>query len=299
MSVPGPPKPSTEEPSTGSTPASSSGARQESTDPEAQFPRRSYSGEAERVGSDVTLHVYQCDQFTGFLNKWWLKDSEMPIYHLAVEVHGEEWSFQYFEDCWDDESVSGVIRCQPKNMEGYEYQESVILGPTALSEDEIVELLLGLHYDYPACSYHLTRRNCLTFAEELVRQLKPPKPFPARLKGIIDATSQAPRLDATVDYGWSWAKWYMVRKHSQPVNGETGAEQSGGYLCCAASGSERQASMWALLLQPGNACSGKMCPGPPGQRGKIEGVDDDMLRGQAPTRDGAELQGGDIHSHLP
>lgn len=295
MSMPEPPETSIEEPSTKSTPASSSGARQESTDSAADVPRRSYSAEAE-WRSDVILHVYQCDQWTGWLNKWWLKDSEMPIYHLGVEVYGEEWSFLYFEDCWHDESVSGVIRCQPKHMADFEYQESINLGLTTLGEDEVDDILLRLHQDYPACSYHLTRRNCLTFAEELTRKLKPPKPFPAGLKGIIDSCSQAPRLDATVDYGWSWAKWYMLRKHSQPVRGQ----QSDGYLCCKASGSERQASMWSLLLQPSYTCGSKMCHVPPGQGGgKIEGVDDDGLRGQAPKREGTDLQGGDLASPLP
>jgi len=296
MSMPGPPKTRAEEPSTTSTSASSSGARQESTDPAADVSRRSHSGEAE-WRSDVTLHVYQCDQWTGWLNKWWLKDSEMPIYHLGVEVYGEEWSFLYFEDCWDDESISGVIRCHPKHNADFEYQESINLGRTSLSEDEVDDILLRLHEEYPACSYHLTRRNCLTFAEELSRLLKPPKPFPAELKGIIDSCTQAPRLDATVDYGWSWAKWYMLRKHSQPASG---AKQSDGYLCCAASGSERQASMWALLLQPSHTCGGKMCPVPAGQRGgKIEGVDDDGLQGQVPKREGTDLQGDILPSHLP
>lgn len=294
MSMPGPPQTSMEEPSTTSTSASSSAARQESSplraEPAADLPQRSYCSEEAERRSHVTLHIYQCDQLTGWLNKWWLKDSEMPIYHLGVEVYGEEWSFLYFEDCWDDESVSGVIRCQPKHMADFEYQESISLGLTTLSEDEVDDILLRLHEDYPACSYHLTRRNCLTFAEELVRHLKPPKPFPATLKGILDSCSQAPRLDATVDYGWSWAKWYMLRKHSQPVKGEA---QSDGYLCCAASGSERQSSMWALLLQPSYTCGSKMC----GERGgKVDGVDD----GQAPKREGTDPQGAEIvPSHLP
>lgn len=300
MTMPGPPKTadSTGTPaalsSTESTATSSSPARRESSDPQAEA--RQHSNEADRAGADVILHIYQCDQWTGFLNKWWLKDSEMPIYHLGVEVHGEEWSFLYFEDCWDDESVSGVIRCQPKSMTDYQYLESINLGPTTLTEDEADDILLRLHYEYPACSYHLTRRNCLTFAEDLVRQLRPPKPYPPVLKGIVDAASQAPRIDATVDYGWSWAKWYMVRKHSQPASGVAGEPAAGaGYLCCAATGADQQASMWSLLLQPGNACSGKMCPAPAENRAKIDGVDE--LRGTvSPSRD--DFSGSGIQSHI-
>lgn len=274
MVMPGP-KLGSKAPSTESTAASSSGALPKLSD-----------GERERPASDVILHMYQCDSWTGWLNNVWLKKSEMPIYHLGVEVHGEEWSFLYFEDCWDDESVSGVIRCPPKRMVDYEYQESISLGPTPLGQDEVDQLLLRLHYEYPACSYHLTRRNCMTFAEDLVRQLRPPRPFPAELKGIVDAASQAPNIDATVDYGWSWAKWYMLRKHSQPTSGD----QPGAYLCCAHSGADRQSSMWTLLLQPGYSCSGKMCPAAP--KGRVEGGDDDYSSrlGSAPPREGGGVQ---------
>ena len=30
----------------------------------------------------------------------------------------QEWSFQYFEDTWNDPTISGIIRCAPKQMSG-------------------------------------------------------------------------------------------------------------------------------------------------------------------------------------
>merc|ERR1719183_470901 len=131
-------------------------------------------------------------------------------------------------------------------MTDFDYQESVNLGATPLNEDQVDEALMRLHFEYPACSYHITRRNCLTFADVLVGHLKPPQPFPVNLKGIIDAACQAPGIDATVDYGWSWAKWYMARKHQPPEPGD----RSGGSFWCMASGSDRQSSVWDILLQP-------------------------------------------------
>lgn len=219
-------------------------------------------GEAANDGANVWLHVYHTDPWTAFLNNWVLKSREIPIYHLGVEVYGEEWSFQYFEDAWDDQSISGVIRCQPKRMTDYDYQESVCLGPTKLNEDQVDEILLRLHYEYPASSYHLTRRNCITFAGVLVELLGAPKPFPATLKGICDASNNSSSIDATVDYSWSWAKWYMLRKHQSP-DPDPGGRALGGCLCCNAPGADRQGSMWNILLQPGYTCTGKMCPGGP------------------------------------
>mmetsp|Transcript_3627 Transcript_3627/g.9920 ORF Transcript_3627/g.9920 Transcript_3627/m.9920 type:complete len:246 (-) Transcript_3627:332-1069(-) len=167
-------------------------------------------------GSDVWLHIYHCDPCTGCLNRILLKRAEIGIYHAGIEVYGEEWSFQYFEDTWDDPAVSGLIRCLPKQMPDYEYQESVNLGPTTLSQEDVDRVLLSLHHEWPACSYHLTHNNCLTFAERFARELQAPAAFPVRLKGILEASRQNSCVDAIVDYSWSWVKWWMIRKHRQP-----------------------------------------------------------------------------------
>lgn len=220
---------------------------------------------------DVWLHVYHCDPYTAWLNKWVLKRQEMPICHVGVEVYGEEWCFQYFEDCWDDESISGVMHCIPKRMVDYDYQESINLGATPLSGSEVDELLMQLHYEWPASSYHLTRRNCLTFAQTLCGKLRTPEEFPLWIKAIVDASNNNAPVDAMVDYGWSWAKWWMLRKHQQPEQDSSGAMSTS---CCggANAGSDRQASMWTLLLEPSYACSGKVCMGVP--KGRIEGVEE-------------------------
>jgi len=197
---------------------------------------------------DVWLHIYHCDPFTGFLNRVFLKQAQIGIYHAGIEVYGEEWSFQYFEDTWDDPSVSGLIRCLPKQMVDYEYQESVNLGPTPFSQEEVDRVLVALHYEWPACSYHLTHNNCLTFAERFAGELKAPNAFPVRLKGILEASRQSTSVDAMVDYSWSWVKWWMIRKHRQPDPPEEELAEP-----------DEQVSFWSSLVGPG-ACSGNLCP---------------------------------------
>mmetsp|Transcript_131401 Transcript_131401/g.420558 ORF Transcript_131401/g.420558 Transcript_131401/m.420558 type:complete len:367 (+) Transcript_131401:61-1161(+) len=164
-------------------------------------------------GSDVWLHIYQCDPYTGFLNRAFLDRSEIGIFHAGVEVYQEEWAFQYYEDTWEDPSVPGLVRCNPRRMPNYEFVESVYMGRTAMPKDEVDMLLLAMHDEWPACSYHLTHRNCLTFAEELAAKLQAPRPFPSKLKGIMDASHQNANVDAVVDYTWSWLKWWMVVKN--------------------------------------------------------------------------------------
>lgn len=166
--------------------------------------------------SDVRIHIYQCDPYTGFLNRALLKQAEVAIYHAGIEVYDEEWSFQYFEDTWDDSSTTGIVYCTPKQMLPYQYLESINLGPTPLSERSVKEIIANLQRQWPASSYHLTRRNCLTFAEHLVNLLQTDIPFPAWLTGINTVSCQNKHIDALVDFGWSCAKWWMIKKH-QPI----------------------------------------------------------------------------------
>eukprot|EP00927_Polykrikos_kofoidii_P083424 TRINITY_DN8533_c0_g1_i1.p1 TRINITY_DN8533_c0_g1~~TRINITY_DN8533_c0_g1_i1.p1 ORF type:complete len:281 (+),score=51.75 TRINITY_DN8533_c0_g1_i1:37-843(+) len=205
-------------------------------------------GEKEdKVGpSHVIVHIYHCDPYTGWLNTYLLKGAELGIYHAGVEVYGEEWSFQYFEDTWNDPSVSGVRNCRPTRMHGYDYQESVNLGKTSLSGLSVRMLLINLREKWPACSYHITHNNCLTFAETLVAELSPPGKFPARLKGILELSHKTAPADAMVDYSWSWMKWWMVR------NNQREAEQEER----EAMNNDRRADYWSMLWAPTRVCVG-------------------------------------------
>jgi len=160
----------------------------------------------------VWIHVYHIDSYTGWLNGVWLKAAEMPICHVGIEVYGEEWAFNYFDDCWDDPAISGVVNCLPRNMPGYDYQESVNLGATKLAPHEVDELLWRLRDEWPACTYHLTRHNCISFAQHLVGLLKPPQPFPPPIAGVNDASRNNPIHEGVIDYGWQWAKWWMRKQ---------------------------------------------------------------------------------------
>lgn len=172
---------------------------------------------AEEDGAEdvkVWLHIYHIDPYTGWLNWAVLKGQDMPICHVGVEIYGEEWAFNYFDDTWDDPSVSGIIGCVPKNMPGYDYQESVCLGPTKLSGREVDQALYRLRDEWPACTYHLTRRNCVSFAQHFVSILHPPEPFPLFVSGVNESSRNNPIHEGVIDYGWSWAKWWMRRKYA-------------------------------------------------------------------------------------
>mmetsp|Transcript_56872 Transcript_56872/g.144200 ORF Transcript_56872/g.144200 Transcript_56872/m.144200 type:complete len:384 (+) Transcript_56872:68-1219(+) len=189
--------------------------------------RQGGAGESgSRSPRDVHLHIYHCDAITGFLNKAVLLHAEIPIYHVGVEVYGREWAFQYFENAWSDPCISGVQSCSPTRAAGYEYVKSVNLGPTPHTEGEAVGIINQFRRSWPACSYHITRRNCVTFAETFTRQLEPPTPFPSWLTAILEASSNSAATDAIVDYSWNFSKWWMIRSQQQQEgNSETGPDR--------------------------------------------------------------------------
>jgi len=161
---------------------------------------------------DVTLNIYHLGSSAGWLNDKFLRSAELGLVHVGVEVWGSEVSFQYYNDAWDDKDYTGVYSYEPKEPKNsrYIFAESLVLGKTPLSPNEGYHLLKELKDAWPASTYHLTRRNCLTFAKHLVRKLQ----VPGELPKWIGGASELGAGDALVEYGWSWAKSYMTWKHA-------------------------------------------------------------------------------------
>lgn len=174
-------------------------------------------------GHEVWLHVYDLGPVTGQLNEFVLRGANLGAFHCGIEVLGDEWSFQGFHDAWDDPTLSGIVRNEPRLHPAYLYRESVLLGRSPLDEDAIDLLLDRMMEEWPANAYHLVARNCVTFAEEFAKVLQAPEPFPAWVRGAVDAC-KAPALEAITDYGWSWFKWWSKRQAEQEALAEAEAE---------------------------------------------------------------------------
>jgi len=165
-------------------------------------------------GSEVWLHIYDLGPITGRLNEVVLRSANLGAFHCGVEVLGDEWSFQGFHDAWDDPTISGVVRNEPKLHPAYIYCESMLLGRTPLGGIAIDNTIDRLMEEWPANSYHLVAHNCITFAEELAKVLQAPEPFPSWVRGAADAC-KAPCLEAITECGWSWFKWWSQRQAEQ------------------------------------------------------------------------------------
>lgn len=122
-------------------------------------------------GSPVILHIYDVSQESFFqtLNQVFAH-SFSPlkfggVFHAGVEINGKEWSYGYAP------TGSGVCSCRPRQHTQHHYRESIELSPTNLSKAEVARTLADLMGDYKGEDYHLTRRNCCHFAENLSQRL--------------------------------------------------------------------------------------------------------------------------------
>lgn len=174
-------------------------------------------GAEDSSGAKVLLHLYQASTLTELLNEVVLQHAEIPIYHVGVEVYGREWYFQYYASTWKDASVTGVRSCAPKEAIGCQYVKTIDLGHTALSENEVAVKLSRMRIHWPACSYHITRNNCIDFAEALVKQLGAPVQFPTWVRAVLDASANSPVSDALLDYTWSLSKKWMMHQEQRRV----------------------------------------------------------------------------------
>lgn len=87
------------------------------------------------------------------------------IFHAGVEMFGQEWSFG-FVACG-----TGVHQSPPRNHPHHHFRETIRLGPTALSHEEVLTLINAMSSEYPGDSYHLCKRNCCHFASDVCLRL--------------------------------------------------------------------------------------------------------------------------------
>lgn len=97
------------------------------------------------------------------------------IWHVAVEVFGQEWSFgaSVNDEDFPGPSVpgTGVFGCQPRSCSGHSYACSFNMGDTSVDPTQVYHLILSMACVFKACGYDLVRRNCVIFSNELCRRL--------------------------------------------------------------------------------------------------------------------------------
>lgn len=112
----------------------------------------------------ILLHVYDNgSQRVQVVNKL-LRPFNMGIFHCGVEAFGWEWSFS---DCTLMQgTLTGLFCCYPMRCRGFNYLETLKLGDTSLSEEQVLRAIGNLEKKWLKSDYHILRNNCYHFCEE-------------------------------------------------------------------------------------------------------------------------------------
>lgn len=115
------------------------------------------------MGSPIVLNVYDLSEY----NTWLYWVGAGGVYHSGVEIYNEEYAFGGHE--YD---VSGIFVTSPREAPGpVLYRESIIIGETSMSREEVHELVSKMGEEYKGNLYHLLQRNCNHFSEDFAYRL--------------------------------------------------------------------------------------------------------------------------------
>lgn len=138
-------------------------------------------------GQEVTLHIYHIGPLARMANIW-ARTRGLGAFHVGVEILGIEWSFQGIQGLEQGDHTTGVTAREPRSHPRHIYSESLPLGESPLSLNEVGYALECLINTWPASSYHFSRHNCIDFAEALASKLQAPEDFPKWVHGAAKSS---------------------------------------------------------------------------------------------------------------
>lgn len=125
----------------------------------------STGGDEEECRAPVYVHVYHLGNsyITWGLNKI----TDYGAFHTGVEVYGREWSFGHTGTI----GAPGICEDPPKGNPDHTYRETLAMGITLNSPDEVLEIIEEMQKEWLGISYDLLNRNCHHFSHEFCCKL--------------------------------------------------------------------------------------------------------------------------------
>jgi len=122
----------------------------------------------EPLSEQVTLNVYDVGRSlkSAALNRV-LRPLGTGIFHCGVEVYNLEWSYS---DTLSGEG-DGIFCSYPRSCEGHNYCESVHMGETTTSEDDVLKLVYAMQMLWTVKDYDTLRKNCCHFCDDFCKRL--------------------------------------------------------------------------------------------------------------------------------
>jgi len=122
-----------------------------------------------------------------------LRQMGTGAFHAAIQVYGKEYSFG-----WTSGRTPGVFTFAPRNCPNHLFRESIPLGETTLSEEEVLMLISDAKKVWLGSTYDFLGRNCCDFCIELADKLGVDSP-PVWVTNLAKAARRAAKVaeDAT------------------------------------------------------------------------------------------------------
>ncbi|XP_072933918.1 deubiquitinase DESI2-like isoform X2 [Epargyreus clarus] len=159
------------------------------------LPRRS-EPRAPRPGqAPVVLNVYDM-----YWTNWYTAGAGVGVFHSGVQVHGSEWAYG-----GHPYAFTGVFEITPRDErelgEQFRFRQSVHIGYTDFSEEEVRRLVTELGKQFRGDRYHLMNNNCNHFTSAFCLALCS-RDIPAWVNRLAYVSSCVPFLQRCLPKEW-------------------------------------------------------------------------------------------------
>jgi len=196
------------------------------TSPRREEVRRRRKMDMDGHQEPVILNIYDMywtNQYTTLMG--------LGVFHSGVEIYGTEYAYGGHPFAF-----SGIFEITPKDSEDlgehYKYKQSILLGVTSFTKDEVSQAVSHLGCDFKGINYHLMNKNCNHFASELT-QLLCGKEIPTWVNRLAYMSTCIPLLEKCLPKEWlTPAALEVTVKQNTSAN-----QQSNGNATSASNGS--------------------------------------------------------------
>lgn len=142
--------------------------------------------------------------FLNVYDMYWINQYTFPVglgvFHSGVVVHGKEYAYGGHPYSW-----SGIFDMSPKSVntlgEEFKYRETLTIGTTSLTPDQVEDLVKTMGLSYEGRSYHLIDKNCNHFTSEFCQALCN-KAIPGWINRLASVSSYLPFLLKCLPREW-------------------------------------------------------------------------------------------------